>query len=151
MAKDGGINLAVAPRHQKSATEATKRFIERAKRTGEYRGRQPKPQAPKTPFMRSGEAMADLTAVMGYPPAVIPPIGRVHESPQDVEPHPPPMKGRPVIYRTHNGVEERRCAKCHEWQPLSGFRFRQDRGRVHNECKDCERIRRAEFYHRQLA
>ena len=161
MAKEP-INLAVDPRHTRSAVEATKRFIERSKRTGEYRGRQPKPKVPVAPFKRSGGAVHDLASALGYPPAVIPLLkpSAVHVA----FPDEPDEDGTPAvrklprksadIYRTVDGVEERQCARCKEWLALSAnFRWRTDRakGMWSSECKECEKSRRRDYFYRKKA
>lgn len=72
--KKAPINLDSLPHHTKAGAEATKRAKERSKRLA---GRLLSPRAAvvaRQPFMQSHAAFADLTAVMGYPPAVIPAI-----------------------------------------------------------------------------
>lgn len=70
----GNINLDSLPVHTQSGAAATKRAKARKKR---LQGRPMSPKATQTaraPFAQSGEAFADLTQALGYPPAVIPPL-----------------------------------------------------------------------------
>jgi hypothetical protein len=83
MTKPRPINLDILPHHVHAGANASKRAQERAKRLGEARVRHPRPKAPVAPFKAIGGPVADLAQALGYPPAVLPPLGRVHESPQD--------------------------------------------------------------------
>lgn len=68
------LNLDIKPHHVRKGAAATKRAREREKRA------QTTPVPPTLvrrnsgPFKGSAKAMAALTAALGYPPAVIPPI-----------------------------------------------------------------------------
>lgn len=68
------LNLDIKPHHVKRGAEATKRAKERESRARAT----PVPTQPiqrnSGPFKGSAKAMAALTAALGYPPAVIPPI-----------------------------------------------------------------------------
>jgi hypothetical protein len=159
VAKGDGINLAVDPRHIKSAVEATKASIARSKRLGEARVRKPKPKVPQAPFKRSGGAVHDLASALGYPPAVIPKL-----KPSNVHvafPDEPDEEGSAAvrklprktagIYRVVDGVDERQCARCKEWLQLQpNYRWRTDRakGMWSSECKVCEASRRRDYYER---
>jgi hypothetical protein len=164
VAKPDGINLnngQTAVAYADRGAEATVRAVERAKREGSHRGRQPKPPVAREPFARSGEAMLELTAIMGYPPAVIPSLGAVtyrHKNfarEEDDEPSAPvPKKARATkeeIYRVVDGVQQRCCAMCKEWRPLeTAYRRRKDHGHgtYSSECKLCEKSRRRDYYYR---
>lgn len=159
MAKEP-INLAVDPRHIKSAVEATRASIARSQRLGEARVRKPKPKVVPAPFKGSGGAVCDLASALGYPIAVIPKIKptttHVAFPDEPDEDGTPPVRKLPRksadIYRTVDGVEERQCARCKEWLPLqANFRWRTDRakGMWSSECKECEKSRRRDYFYRK--
>jgi hypothetical protein len=119
------------------------------------------------PFARSQRAIADLCAVFGYPPAVIPTMApaRVHRLKVPEDNHSPdprpqnlPRASRPKhsdIYRVMHGVQERLCRSCGQWLPLTldNYRWRQDRatGSWNGECRPCDNLRRRETIARRQA
>ena len=124
------------------------------------RVRDDRPQTPTGPFDRSQRAIADLCHALGYPPAVVPKVkpSTVHrlevkeDKATELLPRHNrlPERGRWTdVYRTVNGVEQRRCRGCGLWLPLSRqtFRWRNDRQRNtwHCECRKCENARRREY------
>jgi hypothetical protein len=124
------------------------------------RARDDRPLTATSPFDRSHGAVADLCHAFGYPPAVVPtlPPSIVHrlKVPEDNVRIPVPKhkllpeRGRwTEVYRTVNGVDQRRCRGCGLWLPLnkSVFRWRTDRQRNawHCECRKCENARRREY------
>jgi hypothetical protein len=122
------------------------------------------------PFARSHGALADLCHVFGYPPAVVPTIGkywepRVHrikvaEDNHSADPRPQnmPRHARPKhsdIYRVRHGIQERLCRSCGQWLPLTldNYRWRNDRatGSWNGECRPCDNLRRRETIARRKA
>lgn len=126
-----------------------------------------------SPFRRSGAAIADLCAVFGYPPAVIPKLrpSRVHHIKVPADNLPPdPLSARPQnqagnrkllkpdLYRTRGGKQEKHCGSCGQWLLLDNAHWRWHKpspkrptGSFSYECRVCDNLRRREAVARREA